>query len=204
MGLRFTPFLVLITCCLLSACAATSGAPPAAESAGASGAAEYVIGPGDVLKVNVLGNPELTTEAPVRPDGKISMPLIKEIGAVGKSPTQLATDIENELRTYLRAPSVSVVVQQAHGLLDQVKVIGQVTAPGSVPFRSGMTVMDAVLEVKGLSQYAAGNRATIIRTVNGKTTRIKVRLQDLLTRGDLSQNYKLQSGDIVIVPEARF
>ncbi|HUK01341.1 MAG TPA: XrtA/PEP-CTERM system exopolysaccharide export protein [Steroidobacteraceae bacterium] len=205
MTLHFRPAFIALGLLMLCACASTPTPMPAAPAATPTDAATgYVIGPGDLLKVNVLGNPELNVDAPVRPDGKISMPLIKEISAVGKTPTELGRDIENGLKTYLRSPSVSVTVQQARGLLNQVKVIGQVGVPGSIPFRSGMTVMDAVLEAKGLSQFAAGNRAAVIRQTDSGSVRIKVRLEDLMSRGDMSQNIPLKSGDVVIVPEARF
>jgi polysaccharide biosynthesis/export protein len=157
-----------------------------------------------MLRVVVLGRPELSTELAVRPDGKISLPLVTEIDAVGITPTQLSHNLEERLQTYVLSPKVTVVVQQARSALNQVMVIGQVGKAGALPYRSGMTVLNAVLESNGLSQFAAGNRAVIIRTTNGTQNRIKIRLQDLMNRGDLQQNVLLRSGDVIVVPEARF
>ena len=157
-----------------------------------------------MLRVVVLGRPELSTELAVRPDGKISLPLVTEIDAVGITPTVLSHNLEERLQTYVLSPKVTVVVQQARSALNQVMVIGQVGKAGALPYRSGMTVLNAVLESNGLSQFAAGNRAVIIRTTNGTQNRIKIRLQDLMNRGDLDQNVLLRSGDVIVVPEARF
>jgi polysaccharide export outer membrane protein len=165
---------------------------------------DYRIGPGDTLKVSVFQNDELTATLPVRPDGKISTPLVEDMVAVGKTPSQLARDIEKSLSQYIKAPKVSVVVTVALSVYSQVKVIGQVKTPQSLPYRDGMTVLDAVLAVGGLSQFAAGNRARLVRTENGKQTEIKVKLDALLNSGDMTQNLALKPSDVLVVPETRF
>ncbi len=141
---------------------------------------------------------------PVRPDGKISTPLVEDMVAVGKTPSQLARDIEKSLAEYVKAPKVNVVVMIAVSVFSQVKVIGQVKTPQALPYRDGMTVLDAVLAVGGLGQFAAGNRAHIVRTENGKQTEIKVKLDALVNNGDMKQNLLLKPGDVLVVPETRF
>jgi polysaccharide export outer membrane protein len=178
--------------------AAEEPAPPSAVSP------DYRIGPGDTLKISVFQNDELSATLPVRPDGKISSPLVEDMVAVGKTPTQLARDIEKSLSEYIKAPKVSVVVTIALSVYSQVKVIGQVKTPESLPFHDGMTVLDAVLAAGGLSQFAAGNRARLVRQDHGKETEIKIRLDDLMNKGDTRQNLALMPGDILVVPETRF
>ncbi|MBS0394687.1 MAG: polysaccharide export protein [Proteobacteria bacterium] len=165
---------------------------------------DYIIGPGDVLQVFVWRNPELSTTVPVRPDGKVSTPLVEDMVAVGKTPTQLARDLETVLATYVRSPQVNVIVTQPISTLSQVKVVGQVAKPQAVPYREGMTVLDVILQVGGLTQFAAGNRARIVRRENGKDHSIHVRLEALLNKGDMSQNFPLKSNDVVVVPESVF
>ena len=166
--------------------------------------ADYRIGPGDTLKVYVFQNEELSVTVPVRPDGKISTPLVEDMIAVGKTPSNLARDIEKSLGEYVKAPKVNVVVMIAVSVYSQVKVIGQVKTPQALPYRDGMTILDAVLAVGGLSQFAAGNRAHVVRTENGKQTEIKVKLDALLNNGDMKQNLLLKPGDVLVVPETRF
>lgn len=167
-------------------------------------APDYRIGPGDTLKISVFQNDELTTVLPVRPDGKISTPLVEDMVAVGKTPSQLARDIEASLAEYIKSPKVSVVVTIALSVYSQVKVIGQVKTPESLPFHDGMTVLDAVLQVGGLTQFAAGNRARLVRRENGKQTEINIKLDNLLNKGDTKQDLPLRPGDILVVPETRF
>lgn len=180
------------------------------QAAGADAPAEsrvaenYVIGPGDTLQVFVWRNPELTTTIPVRPDGKISTPLVEDMTAVGKTPSQLARDIEGVLGEYVRSPQVNVIVTQPASVFSQIKVIGQVTRPQSIAYRDGLTVLDAVLAVGGLGPFAAGNRSKIVRTDNGKTKEIKVKIASLVNDGDMSQNLRLQPGDVIVIPESRF
>lgn len=165
---------------------------------------DYIIGQRDTLRVFVLRNPEYTAEVPVRPDGKISTPLVNDMQAVGKTASQLAHDIEVVLAEFLRSPTVTVIVTNALGGNGQVRVVGQAVNPRSLPFRAGMTVLDVVIDVGGLSQYAAGNRATLIRIVNGKEHKTKLKLKNLLEDGDMSQNLPIERGDVIVIPESRF
>lgn len=177
----------------------------AAGEADTQAGPEYLIGPGDTIRVNVWQNPELSVDAiPVLPDGKISTPLVRDMEAIGKTSTELAKDIERVLSEFVRAPRVTVTVMQAASAFSQVKVIGQVQRPHAVPYREGMTVLDAVLSAGGLAEFAAGNRAKLLRTENGKQKEIRVRLGSLLNDGDLSQNHQLRPGDVLLVPESRF
>jgi polysaccharide export outer membrane protein len=176
---------------------ATTGSQPPAD-------ADYLIGPGDTIRVFVLGSPELNAEVPVRPDGKISTPLVADMVAVGKTPSQLARDMEKVLAEYIRTPNVSVIVSNPTSSFSQIRVVGQAVSPRAIPYRRGLTVLDAVLQVGGLSKFAAGNRAKIVRQVGGKTEDVRVRLDDLIDKGDIRQNLELQPGDILVIPEARF
>lgn len=186
----------------------TSSSQPAPSSgpqlAAPAVTADYVIGPGDELQVFVWRNAELTVLVPVRPDGKISTPLNEDMPAVGKTPMQLARDIEKVLSVYVRSPQVNIIVTKPVSAFSQVKVIGQVLHPASVPYREGMTVLDVVLAVGGLGNFAAGNRAHIVRTDNGKQVELKVKLESLVNSGDMSQNLPLHPGDVLVVPESRF
>jgi polysaccharide export outer membrane protein len=193
-----TLWLALLTAAL--PCYPALAADPAASAV----SPDYRIGPGDTLKVSVFQNDDLTATLPVRPDGKISTPLVEDMVAVGKTPTQLARDIEKALAVYIKAPKVSVVVTNALSVYSQVKVIGQVKTPQSLPYRDGMTVLDAVLAVGGLGPFAAGNRAHLVRTENGKQKEIKVKLDALLNDGDTKQDLPLRPGDILVIPETRF
>lgn len=175
--------------------------PPSAPGVGA----DYLIGPGDTLEVFVWRNPEFSTRVPVRPDGKISTPLVEDMPAIGKSPTQLARDIERVLGEFVRSPRVNVIVTTAISANSQVRVVGQAVSPRALPYRDGMTVLDVVIEVGGLGEFAAGNRAKLVRRKpGGGTQEIKVKLKDLLDKGDMRQNVPVQPGDILIVPESRF
>jgi len=162
----------------------------------------YQIGPGDVLQVFVWRNPELTVSVPVRPDGKISTPLVEDMVAIGKTPTQLARDVETVLGEYIRSPQVSIIVMTPQSQFSQVKVVGQVARPAPLPYRSGMTVLDAVLAAGGMTQFAAGNRTKIVRTENGKQVEIKVKLDDIVNDGDIKQNVEVRPGDLIVVPES--
>jgi polysaccharide export outer membrane protein len=176
----------------------------AQESPAASVGSEYIIGPGDTLQVFIWRNAELSATVPVRPDGKISTPLVEDMVAVGKTPSKLARDIEAVLSEYIRSPQVNVIVTNAVSTFSQVRVLGQVTTPQAVPYREGMTVLDAVLAVGGLGEFAAGNRGKIVRVVGGQQQEIKVRIGDLVNKGDVTQNLPLKPGDVLVVPESRF
>lgn len=182
--------------------ALTTGAKPDAPAASVVGS-EYIIGPGDSLQIFVWRNAELSATVPVRPDGKISTPLVEDMIAVGKTPSKLARDIEAVLADYIRTPQVNVIVTNAVSTFSQVRVLGQVITPQAVPYREGMTVLDAILAVGGLGEFAAGNRGKIVRVVEGKKQEIKVRISDLVNKGDVSQNLPLNPGDVLVVPESR-
>ena len=182
----------------------TSQAPAEASAPAASVvSADYLIGPGDTLQIFVWQNPELSVTVPVRPDGRISTPLVGDTVTVGKTPAQLAADLETAL-VYIRTPKVSVIVSQAVGALSQVQVIGQVTRPSGVPYHAGLRVLDALLVVGGLTEFAAPNRAVLIRTENGKESKTKIRVGDLLDSGDLEQNLLLKPGDVIVIPQTWF
>jgi polysaccharide export outer membrane protein len=184
---------------------ANAAAPtPIPAPATAAVGPDYQIGPGDKLQIYVWQNPDLTVTVPVRQDGKVSTPLVEDMLAAGKTPSVLARDIEAVLGEYVRAPKVNVFVLEAVSALSQVKVTGQVKTPEAMPFHEGMTVLDAVLGAGGLTDFAAGNRAKVVRMVNGKQQEIKVRLDKLLDHGDMSQNVALRAGDVILIPESRF
>jgi polysaccharide biosynthesis/export protein len=165
---------------------------------------DYVIGPGDTLQVYVFRNPELTVTLPVRPDGKISTPLVEDMVAVGKTPSQLARDIEKALSQYVRTPQVNVIVTVPQSAFSQVKVVGQVQHPQSLPFREGMRVLDVILAAGGLAEFAAGNRAVLDRVVDGKDEKINLKVDRLVNHGDMTQNLPLRPGDTLFIPQSRF
>lgn len=166
---------------------------------------EYLIGPGDELDVFVWRNPELSVTVPVRPEGKISTPLVEDMMAAGKTPSRLARDIERVLSRYIKSPVVTVIVTNFVGTFgEQIRVVGQATNPKSLSYRDNMTLLDVMIEVGGLTEYAAGNKAKIIRRVGGRETKIAARLEDLLQQGDIGANVKMMPGDILIIPEAWF
>jgi polysaccharide biosynthesis/export protein len=165
---------------------------------------DYIVGPGDSLQIFVWRNPELSVTVPVRPDGKISTPLVENMVAVGKSPSKLARDIEVVLSEFVRTPQVNVIVGTAVSTFSQVKVVGQVRQPQGLPYREGLRVLDVVLATGGLTDFAAPNRARIVRQVNGKNVETRVKLGDLLNKGDLRQNIELKPGDVLIVPQSLF
>ena len=186
----------------LAACAATPAGP--GNGATAADAAVYRIGPGDKLNVFVWNHPDLSVEVPVRPDGMISTPLAENTVAAGKTPTQLARALETALSEYVRSPTVNVIVMQFVGSEDQIRVVGQAAKPQSLPYRAGITALDVMISVGGLGQYAAGNRAKIIRGVPPAQKEIPVRLNDLMNKGDIRANISMQPGDVLIIPETRF
>lgn len=192
---------------LIISCASgpTVELPPTPSQASAKAAgADYIIGPGDTLQVFVWRNPELSVTVPVRPDGKISTPLVENMVAIGKSAQQLSRDMEGVLSEYVRSPKVNIIVTTAASAFSLVKVVGQVARPQAIPYREGMTVLDAVLSVGGLSQFASGNRARIVRIVNGQEQVIHVKLTDLMNNGDIHENVPLKPGDVVVVPQSMF
>ncbi len=187
---------------ILGGCATGGGDLPACTDP-ESAAPDYIIGAGDVLQVFVWRSPELSSSVPVRPDGKISIPLVEDLQAVGKTPTELARDIEAQLGEYLRSPEVNIIVASP-GSSNQVQVIGQVRLPQSLPYRADLRVLDVLVAVGGLGDFAAGNRSRIVRKQGAETTECSIRLSDLVEDGDLSQNVRVLPGDVILVPEARF
>lgn len=205
---RFVKVSSSILCVLaLSACAGQPTMPPPAASASAA-ASEYLLGPGDTLNVFVYRAPELSqSDLPVRPDGRISLPLVPDIDAAGLTPTQLARVIEGRLKEYVREPNVTVMVRSFVGPSNrQVRVIGEAAQPMSMPYRDGQTVLDVMIATRGLTRYAAGNRAEIVRRTSptGPAQVIPVRLADLLRDGDISQDIPMQPGDTLVIPQGWF
>jgi polysaccharide export outer membrane protein len=201
-------------CALFAALAVTAvfaraaSDPPAASvtpvAAAVAVGPDYRIGPGDSLQIYVWQNPDLSVTVPVRQDGKVSTPLVEDMQAAGKTASDLARDIEKVLSEYVRSPKVNVFVLNAVSALSQVKVTGQVKNPEALPFHEGMTVLDAVLAAGGVTDFAAGNRAKVVRTTDGKVQEIKIRLDRLLEKGDMSQNIQLRPGDVLLIPQSRF
>ncbi|HEX5327712.1 MAG TPA: XrtA/PEP-CTERM system exopolysaccharide export protein [Acetobacteraceae bacterium] len=168
---------------------------------------EYVIGAGDQLSVFVYQSPDLSDrEVTVRPDGKISIPLVQDLPASGYTPPELAQAIAQRLKQYIKDPNVTVIVRSFVGPSDrQVKVIGEATEPKAIPYRTGMSLLDVMIDTKGLTKYAAGNRAIIVRRdSSGKEQEIHVHLSDLVRDGDMSQNVRMQPGDTLIIPQSWF
>ncbi len=181
--------------------------PPVVEKSAVKAPDEYVIGSGDSLSIFVYRNPDLSEGGvAVRPDGRISTPLIEDIVAAGKTPTQLAREIEQRLTKYIQDPNVTVIVRGFIGPSDrQVRVIGEATDPIAIPYRDHMTLLDVMIATHGLTKYAAGNRAVIVRVdPNGHQQTIKVRLSSLIKDGDISQNIEMSPGDTLIVPQSWF
>jgi polysaccharide export outer membrane protein len=187
---------------VLGACG-SKGYPPAPASAGVSDYS-YVIGPGDTLSISVWRNPDLSMTVPVRPDGKLSAPLIDEIVAQGKTPTELAREVEKALGKYVRDPIVTIIVTNFVGpYSEQIRVVGEASKPQILPFRQKMTILDVMIAVGGLTDFADGNAATILRSSEGNK-QYSVRLKDLIKRGDVSANVEMKPGDIVIIPQGLF
>ena len=181
-----------------------AGAGPAAVAP----AADYVIGAGDTLSIHVYRSPELSAEGlPVRPDGRISLPLVPDIEAAGRTPTRLAKEIEDRLKQYVREPTVTVIVRSFVGQSSrQIRVVGEASQPTVIPYREGITVLDVMIATRGLTRYASGNRAEIIRREDPTKPpqTIRVRLSDLLRDGDITQDVPMRPGDTLIIPQGWF
>ncbi len=190
----------------LGACSQGTPAPVTVPIVASVPSQPYQIGPGDQLSIFVYQAPNLSVPGlTVRPDGRISMPLIPDIAAAGKTPTELSKDIEAKLKEYVKQPNVSVIVGGFVGPLDrQIRVIGEATEPLALPYRDGLTVLDVMIQTKGLTRFAAGNSATIVRTIGNKRQTIPLRLSDLLRDGDINQNVVMQPGDTIIIPQSWF
>jgi len=201
---RLPAVALLVLGALVAACA---GAPPAPtlKGGGMAAAPDYIIGPGDTVQVFVWRNPELSATVPVRPDGKITTPLVEDLQASGKTPTQLARDMEKALAKYIKNPIVTVIVTGFVGrYTEQVRVVGEAARPQALPYKEGMTLLDVMIAVGGLTEFAAGNRARLVRVVDGKQQVYNVRLEDLIRKGDVTANVQIMPGDVLIIPEALF
>jgi polysaccharide export outer membrane protein len=183
------------------------GAPPLPPAPPASSlpSAEYRIGPGDALNIFVWRNPELTLTVPVRPDGRLSIPLVEDVVAIGKTPTTLAREFEERLSKYVKEPLVTVIVEGFVGPIpEQIRVIGEAAQPRALPYRADMTLLDVMIAVGGLTRYAAGNDSLIIRTAQGEQNTYSVHLNSLIRDGDIESNVALRPGDILIIPQRLF
>ena len=196
---------------LLASCAGAGGRPelPPASFVAAKEqpGEEYVIGPLDQLNIFVWRNPELSSKVQVRPDGRITTPLINDLPAVGKTPAMLSDDIKKALGAYIKDPIVSVIVENFSGTYSQqVRIVGATEKPASIPYRANMTLLDAMIAVGGLSQYAAGNKARLVRydRATGKQTEFGLQINNLLKKGDSSANVRLAPGDVIIIPASMF
>jgi polysaccharide export outer membrane protein len=202
-------FLALALIAPLAACHYPT-LPPSAQltkNPKPPGPDDYIIGPGDTLSIFVYQAADLSVTAlPVRPDGRISVPLVPDMMAAGKTPTQLGEDIAEKLRKYVKDPTVTVMMHSFVGPFDrQVRVIGEAADPMAIPYRDHLTVLDVMIEAKGLTKYAAGNRSVIVRRLpDGKQEAIHVKLDRLLKDGDIAQNVEMQPGDTLIIPQSWF
>ncbi len=188
----------------LAACAGPNANLPPAPTSAAIENYSYVIGAGDTLNIIVARNPELSMAVPVRPDGKISAPLVDEMLAQGKTSVQVARELEEQLKKYVRDPVVTVVVTNIVGSYsEQVRVVGEAARPQFLPYRQKMTLLDVMIAVGGLTDFAAGNKATILRTTEGNK-QYSVRLKDLIKGGDISANVEMRPGDVLIIPQSLF
>jgi polysaccharide export outer membrane protein len=197
--------IVAIVAIGVSACSGL-GKLPTAKMTNIKGATtEYRIGSDDSLQIFIWRNPELSTSVSVRPDGRITIPLIEDLPATGKTPTELARDIEKKLATYIQDPIVTVIMQGFVGpFQDRVRIVGEAARPQALPYRSTMTLLDVMIQVGGITDFAAGNRATVTRLVKGKQRSYRLLLDDLLRDGNMSANVKIRPGDLIVIPEAWF
>ena len=200
----FSRACLALSAALLSACSVFQSALPPAPAAALTADYSYVIGAGDNLNIIVWRNPELSLSVPVRPDGKVSAPLVDELVAQGKTPPELARDIEKKLSTYVRDPVVTVIVTGFVGpYSEQIRVVGEAARPLFLPYKQKMTLLDVMIAVGGLTDFADGNRAIIQRTADANK-QYSVRLKDLIKRGDTTANVEMRPGDILIIPQSLF
>lgn len=196
--------LAVLFCVLATAACSTVARYPSAPASGPTQEYNYLIGPGDNVNIIVWRNPDLSTNVPVRPDGKITVPLVEDLPAIGKDPSTLARDIEKALSKYIRDPVVTVVVTNFVGpYSEQIRVIGEAAKPQALPYRQEMTLLDVMIAVGGITEYASGNRATILRTTEGNKL-YSIRLQDLIRDGDISANVYVKPGDVIVIPQSWF
>jgi len=190
---------------MLTACANDPVYPPAPAKTASASDWTYLLGPGDSVSVFVWGNPEVSGGFPIRPDGKMTMNLVEDLPASGKTPTQLAREIEKILGRYIQDPIVTVIVGGGVGpYSQQIRVLGEATKPQTLVYREDMSLVDVMISVGGISDFADGNRASILRIVDGKPQQYSVRLEDLVKDGDISANVEMRPGDLLIIPESFF
>ena len=190
---------------LSSGCATTEYPPLEGGPAPAQVTPDYIIGAGDSIDIFVWRNPELSSGVTVRPDGKITTPLVEDVPASGKTPTQLARDMEKELSVYVKNPVVTVMVGGFIGPYDeQIRVVGQATNPQALPYRDQMSLLDLMIAVGGLTEFADGNKSTVVRVIDGEWQQFGVRIDDLINGADISANTYVLPGDILIIPESWF
>lgn len=191
------------TSAMLAACGTTSNLPPAPAMSSLSDY-NYIIGPGDTINIVVWRNPDLSTSVPVRPDGKLTAPLVDELMVQGKDPAKVAREIEQVLSKFVRDPVVTVVVNGFVGpYSEQIRVVGEATKPQAMPYKNKMTLLDVMIATGGLTEFADGNNARIIRVAEGNK-QYSVRLKDLIKRGDVSANVEVRPGDILLIPQSLF
>ena len=201
----FSRFTAVLAVFLLAACQTAPSLPEAPATLQGQAVPDYVIGPGDRLNVRVWRHGDLSATVPVRPDGRVTTPLVEDLMAAGKTPAELGRDLEQALAEFIREPTVTVLVESiALPFSRQVRVIGQAVNPQAIEYRDNMTVLDVMIAVGGLTEFAAGNRAIIQRVVDGETRQFSVRLNDLVNRGDISANVRVLPGDVLVIPETRF
>ncbi|GAB3356814.1 XrtA/PEP-CTERM system exopolysaccharide export protein [Lysobacter tyrosinilyticus] len=201
--MRFASVLRALCLPLLFAGCASSGTVASGDPPAPAPAEDYLIGVDDMVQVSVWRNPELGITAPVRPDGKISVPLVGDVVAGGRTPDAVAKDLQEKLGAYVRDAQVTVILTElrSHEYLSRVRVTGAVRQPVSIPYRQGMTVLDAVLAAGGVTEFAAPNRSSLHRKSTGGAEAYGVQLNDILVNGNLSTNYKVAPGDVITVPE---
>ncbi|WP_394805414.1 XrtA/PEP-CTERM system exopolysaccharide export protein [Kordiimonas aestuarii] len=190
--------------CALASCGPTAMLPPAPFVPPDEGPGpNYVIGPGDGLYIHVWRNPELSTTVTVRPDGRVSIPLAEDLPATGKTPSQLSRDIEEQLNVYIQQPIVTVMLQSFFGpFSQQVRVVGEAASPQALPYRANMTLLDVMIQVGGLTEFAAGDRASLIRFEDGEQKEYRLKIESLIKDGEISANVKILPGDVLIIPES--
>ena len=190
---------------MLAACGGPESLPTASILGDDAEAPVYEIGPGDNMTIFVWRNPELTTSVPVRPDGRITIPLIEDLVVANKTPTELAREIEEELGVFVQDPIVTVIVTGFVGPFSrQVRVVGEAAQPQGIPYRANMTLLDVMISVGGLTEFADGNAAEIVRIVDGEQKAYEARITDLIKDGDISANVSMLPGDVLIIPESFF
>jgi polysaccharide export outer membrane protein len=191
-------------CGLLAACSGTGTKYPPAPAGAATPDYNYIVGPGDTLNIIVWRNPELSMSVPVRPDGKVTTPLVDELVAQGKTSTEIARDVEKALGKYVRDPIVTVIVTGFVGpYSEQIRVVGEAARPQFLPYKQKMTLLDVMIAVGGLTDFADGNAASILRAAEGDK-QYAVRIKDLIKRGDLSANVEMKPGDVLVIPQGWF